>query len=343
MIYYIFYHPEPKKEKTSIIPIFIPFFGCPKRCIYCAQPLQTGNNIKSLDKTLKILIETLENKRKKGQKGFELAFFGGTFTGISLEWIKKFLNIARKFKHNGVLKKIRCSTRPDFVDKEKLNFLKDLGMDIVELGIQTFDDHSLFLSKRGYTGSLAKDACYLVKEAGLELGIQLLPGLPGFSKAIWTEDIKKTIQIQPKFVRIYPCIVLKGTILEKKYLAGEYKPLELNNSVKLISRGVLKLWRHNIPVIRIGLHNEKSLRENIIAGPWDPGYGSMVRSYILSKIIYTYLIFFNGNKIKKILIPQRFSGEIWGKKGNYKKFYEKLGLKSEQIEFTKHEYFAILC
>ncbi len=335
-----FYYPEPLKETRTIIPIFIPFMGCPKRCIYCSQDMQTGSDISTLDRVYARFLDTLKYLENSGKKSLEIAFFGGTFTGISIKWLEKFLYTALEFKQCGIIEKVRCSTRPDYIDFNKLELLKELGMDIIELGIQTFDNKSLFLSKRGYDSDIATQACSMVKQAGFELGIQLLPGLPGFSSKIWLQDIKNTIQIGPKFVRIYPCVVLKRTVLERMYLNGEYNPLELKKSIRLVGLGVLKLWRENIHVIRIGLHNEKALEENIVAGPWDPGYGSLVKSYILFKILSFYIIAFK--QVKKFYIPLKFRGQIWGRRGIYRDALKKMGIGQDKIEFTPREYFEIL-
>ena len=324
-----FSHPEPERDKKTIVPFFIPFLGCPGKCVYCAQNLQTGTKIKTIEETFedfKKLLSALKNRTKP----VELAFYGGTFTGLSKKWIEKFLNLALPLKQQGIISRIRCSTRPDYVDHEILATIKKLGIDLVEFGIQSFDNFILRVSGRGYNQETALKACYLTKETGLDLGIQLLPGLPGFTSEIWMNDIKQTIKLEPAMVRIYPCIVLKGTVLEKKFLKKDYVPLDLHGSIKLIARGVVRLWRNNIPVIRIGLHNEVSLEKNVVAGPWSAAYGSMVRSYILYEIIFTYFILTNRS-IKKIYIPKKYQGELFGYKKMYKDKYKKMGLNPENI------------
>ncbi len=145
-----------------------------------------------------------------------MAFYGGTFTGLPLIWIERFLEFALPFKEQGLISRIRCSTRPDYISSEILSKIKRLGIDTVEVGIQSFDNNILKASGRGYSKDIAKYACSLIKGFDLKLGIQLLPGLPGFNSKTWMEDINQTIKLGPDMVRIYPCVVLKGTVLEKK-------------------------------------------------------------------------------------------------------------------------------
>lgn len=334
------YFPEPKKNTTKILPVFLPFAGCPFKCIYCNQRIQTGVSL-SFDKAYNSLKSSLERLREKKDPPREVAFFGGTFTGLDKKIIKKFLMLVGEYKKKGVISQVRCSTRPDFINEELLLYIKKLGMDIVELGIQSFDEKVLNLSKRGYSSEIAKAASYLVKKLGLVLGIQLLPGLPGFSKEIWDRDIKDTISIGPDFVRIYPCIVLKGTVLEKKFKENQYLPLDLTRTVRLVAKGVLKLWRSNIPVIRMGLHSEPSILKNMVAGPYHPAFGTMVRSYILHK----WLFVITGEKdgeIEKILVPQKYQGEFFGIKGGLRDKYKKIGINREKIGFHNKNYFAII-
>ncbi len=336
-----FYHPEPEREKTKIIPFFIPFTGCPTRCIYCAQNLQTGTKTKTIALLFEELKQTLCYLEDREIKKVELAFFGGTFTGISRQWMENFLELSLPYKEKGIIKKIRCSTRPDFIDREILTLLKHKGMDRVELGVQSFDSKVLNLSKRGYNTYRAIEACELIKDFGLDLGIQLLPGLPGFSREVWLKDIDTTISLTPNFVRIYPCVVLKNTLLEKKYLKREYTPMGLNESIRLVARGVIKLWRRGIPVIRIGLHSERSLEDNIVAGPWLPSYGSAVKSYILYKVIFTYFLLLH-KKVHHLIVPRKYGGELFGHRNFLKDKYKKLGLDKNNIYFKDVQEF-ILC
>ncbi len=333
MIKVILKYPEPYFKKTKILPIFLPFAGCPKRCIYCDQTLQTGTKSSSLSKHLKDFKNHLLKIFSTKNEPIEIGFFGGTFTGIKEEVILEFLRTARFYKEKKLISKIRCSTRPDFITKELIKKLKKEGLDLIELGVQSFDNRVLEFAKRGYGREEIFNACKIIKEEGLELGIQLMPGLPLMNSSIWIKDIVYTCKLEPDVVRIYPCVVIKGTELEKLYIDKRYVPWKLKESVIKVARGVLKLWRKGIKVIRIGLPPQKEILEKILAGPWHPSLGNMVRGYIFKIYILSVLICIKPNKILSISIPKRLQGDFFGFEGENLKLFSKFGIKKDIILF----------
>ena len=195
----------------KILPIFIPHLGCPFNCVYCDQHLITKTNHinpKEITKRIKNFCRKNAAIRDK-----EIAFFGGTFTNLPIEKQKELFDLTKPFLSQ--IFGIRISTRPDFIDDNILKLSKENKVKVIELGIQSFSDDVLSASKRGYNAKTAISACNSIKKHNFKLGIQLMPGLPDFSEKSIIETVKITIRIQPDFVRIYPTIVLKKTVLEK--------------------------------------------------------------------------------------------------------------------------------
>lgn len=338
----IFFPIGPLNNKNKkIIPVFLPFCGCPGRCIYCAQDLQTGTQKIDYDVVYTRLKRQLLNVSTQAPKqDIEIGFFGGTFTALAPQLIEKFLTLTKFFKKKGVVRKVRCSTRPDWVKSEQLRWLQGLGLDCMELGIQSFSDQVLRASKRGYRADQAHEACLKVKAAGLDLGIQLLPGLPKHNKNTFLQDIKTTLSIGPQLVRIYPCVVIKDTYLAKLYAAGKYQPWELQETVTTLSKGALKLWRKNIAIARIGLAPEQSLLKQIIAGPWHPALGQIVRSTMLYYRIKCQALLLGPGK-KTLYSPQRFAGELWGHQGSLKAKYQKIHITPQETVFWNEPFFQL--
>ncbi|SMF32565.1 radical SAM protein [Desulfovibrio gilichinskyi] len=332
-------HPEPNRPKTRIWPIFMPFMGCPARCVYCSQERQTGTAAKGLNKIYQAITEEIPSFfSNSNRKPLELAFFGGTFTALPMEWQVRFLNAAKKLKEKGFITKVRCSTRPDCIDFDSLKALSECGLDMVELGIQCFSAHTLKRSGRNYTPETAVKACETVKKAGLSLGIQLLPGLPGSKEGDFQTDIDKTISLSPDAVRIYPCLTVKGTALEKLYNAGKYAPWSLEKTEEELSTALLKLWTHKIHVIRLGVASEDGFQSNIIAGPAHPALGQIIRSKALYLFILKNLASLNS-KLKKIVIPSKYSGEFWGHKGSLKPLYAQFKITPDNSSFSNEDIF----
>ncbi len=336
----IFYPPEPSYPRTKIWPVFLPFAGCPQKCIYCAQNLQTNSRPAPLSTHYQRLQKELDNALMNNHPPLELAFFGGTFTGLPQHWLNAFIELGQSYRQKGLITRIRCSTRPDFIDRPLLEELRISGLDIVELGIQSFSDNVLRASQRGYTGLQAQQACRIVLDSDLELGIQLLPGLPRHTGQVWDDDVKTTSLLHPNIVRIYPCLLLKGTPLAKWWLNGDYLPWNLTQAINRLSRGVLRLWRQDISVIRIGLHPEREMLDNLLSGPWHPSLGLMVRSRILFYILLTYSLLL-GDRPKRLFSPKKYQGELWGYKKNYFPRFKKIGLDPQNIHFWDKPYFIL--
>jgi histone acetyltransferase (RNA polymerase elongator complex component) len=278
------------------------------------------------------LQQELEQAVRSGTAPLELGFFGGTFTAIPEKWARAFLDLATAYRARGLITRIRCSTRPDRLCHALLQRLQGYGLDMVEIGAQTFSDRSLFLSRRGYHAQQIRQACYLVRDCGLQLGLQLLPGLPGHDVADWLFDVHQACAQEPEAVRIYPCLVLRCTELERLYLAGEYAPWDLDTTVRALSRGVLRFWRCGIRVIRMGLPPQPELLGAVLAGPWHPALGSMVRSRILlARIAAAVLTSKAEARPLRLRCPRSWQGDLFGFRSASKRRLARLGISSTSI------------
>lgn len=259
----------------QVYPVFLPLQGCPFRCIYCDQYLITNEECFDLDKHL----EKISNFCRKHQnEDKEIAFFGGTFTAFDLTWQQKqFAKLAPLLNANTA---IRYSTRPDCLTKEDLKLAKKCGVGTIELGIQDFTDKVLVQSKRGYKQQQAIEACKLVQDFNLKLGIQIMPGLPGFSQESLRETKKLILELKPDYVRIYPTVVLKGTKLADLYHSGKYKPLELEEAIDISVELYEEFTAANIQVIKIGVQIDTADPTAVIAGPHHKAFGELVASKV---------------------------------------------------------------
>lgn len=282
-----------KTRNLLIVPVFIPSQGCPFRCIYCDQEKITGQSKTSVDRDFvrQILDKAVESVRFSSRSRREVAFYGGTFTSLPITKMIELLEAVHPYLRQGLFESIRVSTRPDKIDKERLEFMKSFGVSTVELGAQSMDKEVLRLSKRGHTPGDTISSVHLLREYGYHVGIQLMPGLPGDCEDIFLRTIEKVINLRPDMVRLYPAIVIRGTELAKWYLEKRYQPLTLKNAVRLCQESCIRLEKEGIPVIRIGLMSSPSLLQEgfIVAGPWHTAFGFLVRSGIFQKRIEGYL------------------------------------------------------
>ncbi len=263
------------------IPVFIPHLGCPFQCIFCNQQKITAvhhtASAKEVENIITTALKTLPCDREA-----EAAFFGGSFTAINKEIQQFYLDLVKPYLAEGALSGIRISTRPDFIDREELQFLLAAGVTTIELGVQSLDDHVLAASGRGYESRIVTQAVKLIRQYPFQLGIQLMIGLPEDHIAADLETATKTIAFKPDMVRIYPTLVIEDTPLAAMYKAGKYQPLSLQEAIEISMQMYLRFQQNHINVIRMGLHADEELTQgtNILAGPFHPGFGELVQQEI---------------------------------------------------------------
>ena len=129
-------------EKHKTIPLFIPHLGCPHDCVFCNQRKISGKTEFYPEKVR----EDIEEALATIPNGIlpEIAFFGGSFTGIDRDLMVYLLDVAQTFVDSGRVSGIRMSTRPDYIDAEILDILSRYTVCAIELGVQSMDDSVLF-------------------------------------------------------------------------------------------------------------------------------------------------------------------------------------------------------
>ena len=325
------------KEKTAIMPVFLPFAGCPSRCIYCAQNLQTAeeglngslsggssSGSSSIEKRLAAAHAMLEERAVQGRGPCELAFYGGTFTAQREEHFTYCLSCAEEWLAQGLIDRWRCSTRPDSLSSERLRLMRDAGCTCIELGIQSFSDEVLKTSNRGYTAQVAQEGLQKVLKAGFALGVQLLPGLPESTVSGFLSDVEKSLASGCSLLRFYPCLVVRSTVLAKMFERGEFVPMDTRTAVMALAEGLLLANAQSIPVTRIGVAYEQEFEQHVLAGPRDLAMGTRVRSYALSLALKRSLP--EGAVIQQVFLPAKSQGYCFGHRGENRPFLSKLGV-----------------
>ena len=319
-----------KVKKQYIIPIFVPHLGCPNDCTFCNQKSISGTvKMPTEDEVRKIIEKNLENFKEENAY-IEIAFFGGSFTGIERELQEKYLSIAREYVKEKKVHSIRISTRPDYINKDIIKMLKKYGVKTIELGVQSTNDYILARCERGHTFEDVKKASKLIRWNGIKLGHQIMVGLPESTKLDELRCAKDVIKLKPKIIRIYPVLVIRGTKLEQEYLNGEYQPLTVGQAVERCKEMLYMFNKHKIEVIRIGLQNTQEITDpkeknsEVVAGPYHPAFGQLVEDSVWYDSISDKIKKINV-KVKEVKIKVNFvdiNNAIGHKKENIKKIKE---------------------
>lgn len=323
----------------KVWPVFLPYAGCVRRCLYCNQERQTGTPVRDLDAVF-VAMQQAMRAAPPAAVWDSLALYGGSFTALPEAWIWRFLEAAAVWKAQGRIRQVRCSTRPDAVDAAGLARWKALGLDVVELGVQSFQDDALAASGRSYTGEVARRACDLVRAAGLGLGVQLMPGLPGQRPGEAGQDVAQALALRPEGIRLYPCLVLEGTGLAVRWRQGLHRPRSLEAMAWTLGRAVLRCWEAGVPVWRIGMLEQPGLAQHILAGPRHPALGTMARSRAIFLWMRRHIQ--RGRGAIRLILPRRVSGEIWGVAGELRPHYARLGVHHQNMSWHEEDIVQIM-
>ena len=272
------------KDDLYIIPVFIPHFGCKNDCVFCNQRKITGVSTNVTSSVVdKVILEHLDYIKEKKNKKVEIAFFGGSFTGIPIEKQIEFLEVANKYIKKGLADSIRISTRPDYISPSILKMLKKYNVEVIELGVQSMDDEVLSASKRGHLKKDVLRAAKLIKLFNITLGIQIMVGLPKSTEKKEISCIKEVLKLNSKYLRIYPVYVLKDSKLYDMYKSGEYIPLTVEKASNRVAQMLNFCRDTDVKVIRIGLQSTNEIKKNSkeIIGPVSDNFAE----YAMSRIV----------------------------------------------------------
>ncbi len=277
------------KTKHCNIPIFIPHLGCPHQCVFCDQRTISGQHdfdAETVAAQIRTALQTVSPDAV-----CEIAYFGGSFTGIDPVLMRNLLDTAQAFIDHPCagqarVRGIRMSTRPDYMGASVMETLSHYTVTTVELGIQSMDDRVLTLCRRGHTAEDARRAAAAVKAAGYTLIGQMMVGLPGGSMETEIATAKELVALGVDGVRIYPTVVFENTELHAMMRSGRYTVLE-DGSVIARCAAVLRIFDNaSIPCIRLGLCASDGVQGAAIGqAAAHPAVGERVRSALyLEKI-----------------------------------------------------------
>jgi len=184
----------------------------------------------------------------------ELVVMGGTFPSMPPSYQEGFiqrcldaiankksssLEEAKKTAETSQIRNvgITVETRPDWAKENHVDHMLSMGVTRVELGVQNVYDDIYELVGRGHTVQDVVEATCILKDAGLKVAYHLMPGLPGSS---FERDLKGFHRVftdssfKPDMIKIYPCLVLKGTKAYEWWSQRKYQPYTTEEAAQLV-------------------------------------------------------------------------------------------------------------
>ncbi len=295
-----------------IIPIFIPHGGCPERCNFCDQSVSGGHpiSISKVDETVRRYLSF-----KKNTDSVEAAFYGGTFTALTQQIQERYLEVLKPFLESKEIHSVRIATRPDAIDKIWLKVIKKkFQVKTIEIGAQSFNLEVLQALGRSHSVKSIGDAVYVLKELNISCGLHLMVGCPKESAQDDFLMVKKVLELRPDFIRLHPLLILKDTPLEKLWQNGEFAPLSIEQAVERCAWITSTIEKEGIKVIRLGLQTNEFLPQAVLAGPYHPAFGDLVRGRILRKKVCNDLQSLNPHSggVLEIALHQKEAGSFVG-------------------------------
>jgi histone acetyltransferase (RNA polymerase elongator complex component) len=269
----------------------------------------------------------------------EVAFYGGSFTGLTVERQSNLIDAVIPWIKTGHIHSIRVSTHSLLVDDINISFLKDNFVQVVELGIQSTNNDVLSAVGRPCRFATVQDAVKSIRKRNLSLGLQLMPGLPKDDESTFLQSVKDVIDLRPDFVRIYPTLVIRNTTLFEMYSRGEYLPWSLDRMLQLVKAAMIEFEKVDIPVIRVGLHSDPSMLENLVDGPYHPSFRYLVESLIARDKMVSMIERLNNipPELTFIVPSNKVSLYLGHKKNNIDKIKKLFGINNIFLQQTGNQ------
>lgn len=181
-------------------------------------------------------------------------------------FIKKYEESKKEFRYREEIQKenesssVRCvgitfEPRPDWAKKDEIDRMLSFGVTRVEIGVQNPFDFVYKRVNRGHTVEDVVEATQQLKDSGLKVAYHMMPGLLGNNPELDFNSFKKIFEderFRPDMVKIYPCIVLKGTEYYEMWRKGEFEPINTEQAIDLIVKvkGIMPKWIRTMRIMR---------------------------------------------------------------------------------------------
>ena len=220
---------------------------------------------------------------EREESPLEVCYFGGSFTCLSEKKRRSYL---RAFESAPPGSLLRFSTHPRGISPAVMEELREYPLSQVELGISSLEDEALQKNCRGYSSREALETLDFLLREGFPLGCQMMIGLPGQTLSGSLEDLEKLRALPGSFgmhLRLYPCLVLRRTLLASWMAEGSFTPLSVEEAVTWGGSWLGLAESLSFRVQRVGLCDTPSLHRDVLGGPLHPALGELIRGEALGQ------------------------------------------------------------
>ncbi|MCW4032106.1 MAG: tRNA uridine(34) 5-carboxymethylaminomethyl modification radical SAM/GNAT enzyme Elp3 [Candidatus Bathyarchaeota archaeon] len=254
----------------NVVSVMSTPFECPHgRCAYCPQEENVPNSYTGFEPAAMRGLQNAYDPYKQASSRIaqlraighdaskvELIIQGGTFPATPINYQKQFikncidaitsqnsknLEDAKRKAETSEVKNVGITfeTRPDWAKQDHIDSMLEMGVTRIELGIQTLYDDIYQKIDRGHSVNDVIKSFQIIKDSALKIVAHMMPGLPGSNMKRDLEAFRQLFsdhRFKPDMLKIYPCLVLKGTKVYEWWSQGQYQPYDIEQTVELISR-----------------------------------------------------------------------------------------------------------
>lgn len=234
-------------------------YPCPGKCIFCpTEPAMPKSYLSNEPAIMRAILNNFDSYRQTRNRldglqktghmtgKVDMIISGGTFSfypkRYQTDFVRGIYN-ALNFPHPKTrsLQKAqdinehadnRCiglsiETRPDHINEKELIRLRRMGCTKIEIGVQSLNDEVLAKNRRGHGIAETKSAIKLMRDAGYKINCHMMPNLLGSTPESDYQDFVELFNnpaYRPDWLKIYPCLVVPWSQLERMYKEGKYEP-----------------------------------------------------------------------------------------------------------------------
>lgn len=270
------------------IYIHIPF--CKSRCIYCGFYSTTNKELK--ERYVDALIREIHMRKDDfARLGTSLSpsststvyFGGGTPSSLSVCDIERIVG-ALESTFNGTPSEVTLEMNPDDVTKDCIKAVRQMGINRISMGIQTFDDSRLQFIRRRHNASQAEKAVMTIREEGIHnVSIDLMFGFPNQTMDEWVTDIDKAIALHPTHISAYSLMYEEDTPLFRMLQKGEINQIDDETSLAMYTELINRLTANGYEHYEISNFAMPGYRSVHNSSYWHDtpylGFGAAAHSY----------------------------------------------------------------